>query len=406
MKTRTKLILLGVIGCAVLLWVGCQDKQDETGIDCPFGVKMYQIVSEGLISNGRVISGGINYVYFGYKLSYNSPSEDSYLYLKTADNTTYLAATTSHAMTAETCTEEYFTWDGMIYNPFYRRYPVPLGNHQLQTQTYYQQFSQWKSITVQANSWDTDGDNISNAVEDKNEDTEIIVDGNVYTGDTYLLNNVNWPPLIPLNVSQTDTVYPNRGMHDHTIARYLPYYNSQTDKYGRLYNGIMIADGGAGYNREPNNNTNCDFIHLGMNPDNWGTLELINLIEKVGRAWNKLYQNHEFFSDDYPNFTVKDLSRKGGGKFQSFQGCPGHDSHQNGLDVDIRLVRVDQNTARVVYNETGYSLQRTQELINLFIQLGNIDVIFFNDPNALYVQSADGHDDHLHIRINNPDGNN
>ena len=126
-------------------------------------------------------------------------------------------------------------------------------------------------------------------------------------------------------------------------------------------------------------------------------MEFINLIEKVARTWMQKYTN-------YPLITVRDISHQSGGPWPDVGTCKGHSQHQNGLEADIRIVRNDGSSDGIDRFSSFYSPERTQQLVDLFQDLGNINKIFFNDPNIVGVESRTGHDDHLHIWINDPDG--
>lgn len=127
--------------------------------------------------------------------------------------------------------------------------------------------------------------------------------------------------------------------------------------------------------------------------DNWGTLELINLVERVAREWNRKYPS-------YPIITSMDMSKQPGGSF------PPHGSHQNGLDVDIRYIRTDNSSSGVTPDDPLYSRSRTQQLIDLFFKFGNIVLIYSDDRQLQRITYEANHYDHLHIRIVDPDGNN
>ena len=84
---------------------------------------------------------------------------------------------------------------------------------------------------------------------------------------------------------------------------------------------------------------------------------------------------------------------------------PGHDSHEHGLDVDVRPMRRDeaQCTSRTDYRLSTYSRAATRDLIKAIRAAapGHVRLIFFNDPVLIregLTRWHSGHDDHLHIR--------
>ena len=256
--------------------------------------------------------------------------------------------------------------------------------------------SQAYSITVESNTYDSDGDGISDAVEDQNGGvtgfSSPIVDeygGEHY--DWYVSADATRPPILSISISSPNVLYPNRGTHDYSLAK-------GSVSSGTLHNGLRISHGSTGYIYVSGNTPECDV----PDTDNWGTVELVNLIEAVGRKWRAIDQN-------YPDMVVKDMSKAAGGPFTTneYTNCLGHAQHQNGLEVDIRNVRQDRSTDPVQYTDTqNYSRARTQQLVNLFFQLGNIVLIYSADQQLTGITYDSKHTDHLHVWIQDPDGSN
>jgi hypothetical protein len=125
----------------------------------------------------------------------------------------------------------------------------------------------------------------------------------------------------------------------------------------------------------------------------YGTAELVRHIIATGKWWNVRHPTQ-------PRLGIGDLSRKDGGRFD------GHASHQNGLDVDIRLPRRDGREGPA--NPGNYDRELTQELINFLLDQGATYI--FYGPNLRVsgppsrVMVWPNHDDHLHVRFANPDG--
>jgi murein endopeptidase len=184
-------------------------------------------------------------------------------------------------------------------------------------------------------------------------------------------------------------------------AGYLPFSPSQCDTdpshpegtfyAGSLDHGVNLTDRGSGY------------IHLrGGDPvdaDDWGSLALVSCIEAVGRAWEATGRR----------INVTDLSQRPGGKFRP------HRSHQNGLDVDLRYVRKDGQDAPLDLrrNPEAYDTLATQELLRLFLQHCDVNLIFSDtgrlgftdqelDPGRNVLTQAPGHSNHFHLRLKPP----
>jgi murein endopeptidase len=145
-----------------------------------------------------------------------------------------------------------------------------------------------------------------------------------------------------------------------------------------------------------------DQIRVGdpQNTDDWsGAEDMHKLIKDVGAQWSAPHPT--------PRIGILDISRQNGGLFSP------HDSHQNGLDVDVRYVRNDGTEGALDLSTqfAQYSKPLTVEMLNLFAASGQVTLILVNSvsqisgadvPDATVIQAA-GHLDHLHIRIADPD---
>ena len=153
---------------------------------------------------------------------------------------------------------------------------------------------------------------------------------------------------------------------------------------GSLSNGIRLPVSGTGYytydprtQREP-----------GGLETRWGTAHLVREIMALGAWW----------AHAHPNATaigVGDLSRRSGGTID------GHSSHQNGLDVDIRLPRRDG--ARGSANPGSYDRSLAQGIVDHMVGRGASLVLIgpsldLTGPSGVVVRWPN-HDDHLHIRF-------
>ncbi len=153
---------------------------------------------------------------------------------------------------------------------------------------------------------------------------------------------------------------------------------------GRLTGAVRLPASGTGYytydprtQREPGG--------LGTR---WGTTRLVREMVDLGRWWSRTHPGAGPIG-------VGDLARKGGGEID------GHASHQNGLDVDIRLPRRDR--ARGPANPSNYDRALTQDLVDRLVNRGASLVLIghsldLRGPAGVVVRWPN-HDDHLHVRF-------
>lgn len=145
---------------------------------------------------------------------------------------------------------------------------------------------------------------------------------------------------------------------------------------------------------------------------NYGTAEIINLIEKTGCiAINVLGKDARLL--------VHDLSTKEGGEIKP------HDSHQSGRDVDIGLFKRENSKLNNVFEDLTLNIglfdaQANWILVKALFLSANIDVIFLdsqlinklqqyasvNEPDKEMVslifsklKQWPGHEHHYHVRI-------
>jgi murein endopeptidase len=76
-----------------------------------------------------------------------------------------------------------------------------------------------------------------------------------------------------------------------------------------------------------------------------------------------------------------------------------HDSHLNGLQVDVRPLRKDGLEMPVVWTNPQYDRQATSKVIELFRTYAPIKSILFNDTSIPFVKPAKRHDDHFHVAL-------
>jgi murein endopeptidase len=127
----------------------------------------------------------------------------------------------------------------------------------------------------------------------------------------------------------------------------------------------------------------------------YATARLIRMILGVLRA-------HAAEYPDAPRVSVGDLSRRNGGDFGRRFGSPDHESHQNGLDVDIYYPRRD-GREREPRRPAQIDRPLAQDLVDRFVAAGARFV--FVGPNTgltgppHIVQPLANHDNHMHVRI-------
>jgi hypothetical protein len=127
----------------------------------------------------------------------------------------------------------------------------------------------------------------------------------------------------------------------------------------------------------------------------WGTDTLVRQILGLGAWWAKA-------NPGAPRLGIGDLSLEHGGPFTG--PVVGHASHENGLDVDIRLVRRDGAEGAVT--ASTYDQERTQKVVDFLVAHGASLVLkgpslnLYGPPGV--VVTWPNHDDHIHARFPNP----
>ena len=81
---------------------------------------------------------------------------------------------------------------------------------------------------------------------------------------------------------------------------------------------------------------------------------------------------------------------------------PDHDSHESGLEVDIRPLRKDGQPVGVRWYQAAYDHAATAKLIALFRLYTPVRLIYFNDPQMPGVRPYPNHDNHLHLELKVP----
>ena len=160
---------------------------------------------------------------------------------------------------------------------------------------------------------------------------------------------------------------------------------------GSLVDGVRLPREGPGfYTYNP-----ATQLPPGGSERTWGTATLVRQIIGLGAWWERAHPGA-------PRLGIGDLSLEHGGPFTG-PGV-GHASHENGLDVDIRLVRRDGSEAAVA--ASTYDQELTQKVVDFLVAHGANLVLkgpglnLYGPPGV--VVTWPNHDDHLHARFPNP----
>ena len=133
----------------------------------------------------------------------------------------------------------------------------------------------------------------------------------------------------------------------------------------------------------------CDYS-VGNGPANWGTGAAIG---QLRTATKRIYDA------GHGRVALGDIGFEHGGNI------PGHETHEQGLDVDVRPMRDAENQCSYPtnYRQTAYDRAATRALIREICAAapGHVKVIYFNDPVLIgegLTTRLSGHDDHVHVR--------
>jgi peptidoglycan hydrolase-like protein with peptidoglycan-binding domain len=140
----------------------------------------------------------------------------------------------------------------------------------------------------------------------------------------------------------------------------------------------------------PSFGTNLCAYTVGNGNAHWATGSAIGLLKAAETAFLKL---------GYGRISMGDASFEHGGDI------PGHETHEQGLDMDLRLIRTDEKQCTWGTNRfwSTYDRAATRALIKTIRATapGHVKLIYFNDPVLIHEGLTTwfkGHDDHLHVR--------
>ena len=129
---------------------------------------------------------------------------------------------------------------------------------------------------------------------------------------------------------------------------------------------------------------------VGNGPAHWGTGAAIGQVRAAAVS---------LVNRGYSRIAIGDVGFEHGGDI------PGHESHERGLDVDIRIMRRDDRQCEWggTYRMAVYDRTATRALVKAIRAAapGHVKVIYFNDPVLIregLTRYYAGHDDHVHVR--------
>jgi penicillin-insensitive murein endopeptidase len=102
---------------------------------------------------------------------------------------------------------------------------------------------------------------------------------------------------------------------------------------------------------------------------------------------------HRWQTADDSQFGIGNISLANGTEFVP------HKSHRNGLQVDVRAVRLDGKHVGVAWRNAEYDRAATARLIAIFNAHPLVKKVYFNDRNVSGVFPKPRHDDHFHVEV-------
>lgn len=135
----------------------------------------------------------------------------------------------------------------------------------------------------------------------------------------------------------------------------------------------------------------CNYNGGHRNAD-WGTANAIAQLESAADL---------FRSRAGGVVAIGDISFKHGGDIDL------HQTHEDGLDIDIALIRTDGRQCTnpgISYKSSKYDRDATRQMLQAIHDdlWGHLQLIYFNDPQMIRAglsQRYPNHDDHIHVRL-------
>jgi len=168
-----------------------------------------------------------------------------------------------------------------------------------------------------------------------------------------------------------------------------PTPTPETQHLGTPQNGSMVND----IRLVPNEDY---MVFVGSTDKNWTGTRLNEKMQDVATFWGEYHPND-------PRIQIWRISYHEGGDM------PNANSHENGLDFDIRYIRTDGNETRldITTDSSLYDQSTTQDLVDFLELLDNLEYIFTR-PSAgltgshINLTDPEHHKDHIHVRFTNP----
>ncbi len=129
--------------------------------------------------------------------------------------------------------------------------------------------------------------------------------------------------------------------------------------------------------------TGVGYYGYGVGKKRYGTAATLASIKRVAKSMDAVGIS----------VGVGNISYKAGGPMRP------HASHQRGVDVDFRPLRIDTLKKPVTIDDASYSAANTKVLVRALKHESNVDIILFNDDSIRGVKFWTGHDNHLHVRF-------
>jgi hypothetical protein len=137
----------------------------------------------------------------------------------------------------------------------------------------------------------------------------------------------------------------------------------------------------------------CDYREVNANA-NWGTAAAIAQLEAAAK---------QIYDAGHGRVALGDIGFEHGGDILD------HQTHERGLDLDIRPMRNAENQCSygTTYRSTAYDRSATRALVKAIRAAapGHVKLIYFNDPVLIregMTTQYPNHDDHLHVRYCEP----
>ncbi|MBI5509209.1 MAG: penicillin-insensitive murein endopeptidase [Deltaproteobacteria bacterium] len=135
---------------------------------------------------------------------------------------------------------------------------------------------------------------------------------------------------------------------------------------------VEVAPGGPGW------------VSIDRDGYNWGAAKTLEVVDKAGQRYQKYLDKQA--SGSGVRIMVNDISRKQGTVLAKGKGIPEHQTHRNGLDIDLRLPKKGGDAVQQIGTHVGwadYDRDTMFVMIEAFASQPEVERILFNDPKLL-----------------------